>query len=783
MGKKRSGGGLTGPQQAAKFLGVSVLSGVVLAGIAIPGAGALGLAAKGTVEGFDEIPANLKTPPLSQRTTILDAEGGLIATVYSRDRQVVPLTAISPYMQKAIVAIEDSRFYEHGAVDLKGILRAVNRNAQEGGAAQGASTLTQQYVKNVFVEEAGDDETKVREAQEKSLGRKIRELKYSIQVEEELGKKKILENYLNITYFGQQAYGIESAAQRYFSKPAKDLTMDESALLAGLVQSPSRYDPVNDTQEAMKRRNTVLQRMADMKDISQAEAEEAKKKPVQLKVTRPKNGCITAVKGAGFFCDYVRNTFLSDPVFGKTREDRAKIWNQGGLTVRTTLDPQSQESANASIKDHVNEDDSIATAVTMIQPGTGRVLAMGQSKPYGFGKNETQINYSVDKRMGGSNFGFQVGSTFKPFIAAAAIEQGMAPTKVYSAPNKIDYPSPIPKCDGSQWVNLPEGKKKLATAENETEDEVGPYALRTAMEKSINTYFVQMIGEIGLCPVAEMTQKLGVVPADGSKLPEAPSIALGSAELSPLTMANAYATFANRGTYCTPIALESITDAHGKALAVPKTKCERAMSQDTADTINTLLRGVVDSGTGEKAGLSNRDNAGKTGTTDSRYNAWFVGYTPNMSGAVWVGSGGAKKISMEDITIGGQYYPKVFGGGLPGPIWRDAVSGALSGREAPDFATVSIPEPQLPSTGNGNNGGRGNGNGNGTGNPNPPTPNRPGKPNKPGGDGKPGDSRPGGATAAGATGGTGAGGTGDSPKPPFGGITGEPGLIGGREEQ
>lgn len=218
MGKKRSGGGLTGPQQAAKFLGVSVLSGVVLAGIAIPGAGALGLAAKGTVEGFDEIPANLKTPPLSQRTTILDAEGGLIATVYSRDRQVVPLTAISPYMQKAIVAIEDSRFYEHGAVDLKGILRAVNRNAQEGGAAQGASTLTQQYVKNVFVEEAGDDETKVREAQEKSLGRKIRELKYAIQVEEELGKKKILENYLNITYFGQQAYGIESAAQRYFSK-------------------------------------------------------------------------------------------------------------------------------------------------------------------------------------------------------------------------------------------------------------------------------------------------------------------------------------------------------------------------------------------------------------------------------------------------------------------------------------------------------------------------------------------------------------------------------------
>jgi membrane peptidoglycan carboxypeptidase len=763
MGKKRSGGGLTGPQQAARFLGVSVLSGVVLAGIAIPGAGALGLAAKGTVEGFDEIPANLKTPPLSQRTTILDAEGGLIATVYSRDRQVVPLTAISPYMQKAIVAIEDSRFYEHGAVDLKGILRAVNRNAQEGGAAQGASTLTQQYVKNVFVEEAGDDETKVREAQEKSLGRKIRELKYSIQVEEELGKKKILENYLNITYFGQQAYGIESAAQRYFSKPAKDLTLEESALLAGVVQSPSRYDPVNDAAEAMKRRNVVLQRMADMRDISQAEADEAKAKPVTLKVTRPKNGCITAVKGAGFFCDYVRNTFLTDPVFGKTREERAKLWNQGGLTVRTTLDPQSQEAANASIKDHVNPDDSIATAVTMVQPGTGRVLAMGQSKPYGFGKNETQINYSVDKRMGGSNFGFQVGSTFKPFIAAAAIERGMPPTKVYSAPNKMEYPSPVPKCDGTNWLNLPVANGKLQTAENETEDEFGPYALRTAMEKSINTYFVQMISEIGLCPVTEMTQKLGVVPANGEKLVEAPSIALGSAELSPLTMANAYATFANRGVYCTPVSIESITDAHGKALAVPKSKCERAMSTATADTINTLLRGVVDSGTGERAGLTDRDNAGKTGTTDNRYNAWFVGYTPNMSGAVWVGSGG-KKITMEDITIGGQYYPKVFGGGLPGPIWKDAVSGALSGREAPPFTTVGIPEGP---TGGGNAGGRPN-------NPNPnPNPNKPGKPGKPGGDNKPGG-RPGGQTAAGATGGT-------TPDNPFPGITLEPGLIGGRD--
>jgi membrane peptidoglycan carboxypeptidase len=687
MPKKRSGGGLTGTQQAAKFLGVSVLAGAVLAGIALPAAGALGLAAKGTVEGFDTIPANLKTPPLSQRTTILDSEGGQIATVYSRDRTVVPIEEISPYMQKAIVAIEDARFYEHGAIDLKGVLRALNKNAQSGGVSEGASTLTQQYVKNVFVEEAGDDPDKVAQATQQTLGRKIRELKYAIQVEEELGKKKILENYLNITFFGQQAYGVEAASQRYFSKKAKDLKLEEAALLAGIVQSPSRFDPVNDSQEATKRRNIVLQRMADVRDISQAEADKAKASPIDLKVSKPKNGCITAVNGAGFFCDYVRQVFLTDPVFGKTREDRLKIWNQGGLTIRTTLDPQAQESAQNSIKDHIYQTDKVAAAVTLVQPGTGKIVAMGQSKPYGFGKNETQINYSVNHDMGGSNFGFPVGSTFKPFLAAAALEQGKPPTQVYPSPYKMPYPQSVSTCSGKPWVNT--GNTML---ENENETEVGPYPLKEAMALSVNTYFVQMIGEIGMCPILEMTGKLGVVQGNNTKLPEVPSaLTLGSTGISPLVMANAYATFANRGTYCTPTAIESIKTADGKSLKVPQTECSKAMSERTADTINTLLRGVVDSGTGQQAGLQSRDNAGKTGTTDFRKNAWFVGYTPNMSGAVWVGSA-SQQVKMEYITIGGRYHEKVFGGAVPGPIWKDAMTGALDGEPAPPFVGVHIPD-------------------------------------------------------------------------------------------
>ncbi|MCX2182220.1 transglycosylase domain-containing protein [Streptomyces sp. SKN60] len=720
MAKKRSGGGLTGTQQAAKFLGVSVLSGAVLAGIALPAAGALGLAAKGTVEGFDEIPSNLKTPPLSQRTTILDSEGGHIATVYSRDRQVVPIDKISPYMQKAIVAIEDSRFYEHGAIDLKGVLRAINRNAQSGGVAQGASTLTQQYVKNVFVEEAGDDPEKVAQATQQTMGRKVRELKFAIQVEEELGKKKILENYLNITFFGQQAYGIEAASQRYFSKHAADLTLAESAMMAGLVQSPSRYDPVNDLQEATKRRNTVLQRMADVKDISQAEADKAKATPIKLKVKSPKNGCITAVDGSGFFCDYVRKTILSDPVFGKTVEERQKLWNLGGLTIKTTLSPRAQEAANEAAIAKVDKDDPVAAAVVQVQPGTGKILSMGQSRPYGLDQklHQTTLNLSVGKKMGGTTYGFQVGSTFKPITAAAALEKGLSPAQSFDDPTEItlserDYT----RCDGkpSGYANWKVG--------NELKSEKGMYDMTSALGKSINTYFARLEQMAGLCETLTMAKKVGYERELGKPIVQSPSATLGAVESTPLDMASVYATFANRGTYCTPIAIESITTAAGQKLKVPQTECSKAMSDRTADMVNQMLKGVVEDGTGTKAGLSDRDNAGKTGTTNDRKDAWFVGYTPNLSTAVWVGDDIGEKKSMYDITIGGQYYDKVCGGCLPGPIWRIAMTGALNAGETPSFVPINIPRGAQP------------------GDKDKP---KPGDDNKPGGGPNPGTTLPGG---------------------------------------
>ncbi|MCL2733986.1 MAG: transglycosylase domain-containing protein [Actinomycetia bacterium] len=695
MAHKRVGGGLSTAQQVAKFLGVSVLAGVVLAGIALPAAGALGLSAKGTASGFADLPGELKAPPLSQASKILDANGGLIATVYSRDRTVVPITQMSPNILNAIVAIEDSRYYQHGALDLKGILRALSHNGS-GGSTQGASTLTQQYVKNVFVEEAGDDPTKVAQATQQTVGRKIKEMKYAIQVEKELGKQKILENYLNITFFGEQAYGVEAASQRYFSKHAKDLSLTEAALLAGMVQSPSRYDPVNDEQEALKRRNTVLARMAQLKDITPAQAAAAEKKPLGLKISSPKNGCITAANGAGFFCDYVRETFLQNAAFGKTKEDRAKLWNTGGLTIKTTLDPNAQIGVLQGISKHVNKSDKVAAAVALVEPGTGKIVAMGQSRPYGFGKDETQINYSVNANMGGGQ-GFQNGSTFKPITAAAALEAGYKPSQSETSPNKMVYPD-VSTCSGATLHSTTE-------TGNEDPSEKGPYMMPEALKKSINTYFLQLESQVGLCPIVNMASKLGLVRADGKPMNQIQSLTLGTNEVSPLNVAAAYAAFANRGTYCTPVAVQSVTTNTGKSLSVPKSICSQAMSQTTADTINTMLKGVVDDGTGAAANLDDgRDTAGKTGTTDDRWAAWFAGYTPNMAAAVWMGDPRHVQ-QMKNVTIGGKYYDKVYGADGPAPIWKDAVAASLQNKPVLSFVTVplDLPKTDQPQNGDQNN--------------------------------------------------------------------------------
>ncbi|TDC19688.1 penicillin-binding protein [Streptomyces sp. 8K308] len=724
MGSKRPGGGQSATGLIARFLGVSVLSGAVLAGLALPAVGALGLAARGTMEGFDEIPAEMERPPLSQTSTILDAEGNQIAEVSFRNRTVVDLDQMG-IVPQAVVAIEDARFYEHGAVDLQGIIRALTTNLGSGSVEQGASTLTQQYVKNVFVEAAGDDQEAIAEATQQTgaagLGRKIQEIKYAIQLEQELTKDEILENYLNITYFGQQAYGIEAAAERYFSKSAADLELHEAAMLAGLVQSPSRYDPTVNPETALDRRNVVLQRMADNDAITQEEADAASEQELGLDISEPRTGCTTAVDDSGFFCDYVRQEILNNPVFGETEEDRMALWRLGGLTIQTTLDPQAQAAAAEAAREGADETDPVVAAVVQVEPGTGRILSMAQSRPYGVDatQNQTAINLNVSAGMGGSVNGFQPGSTFKPFTAAAALENGISPAQTY----ETDHEMTVEMDRFRNCENQPAGSGEWEVG-NEREDEEGEWDMTSALAESINTYFVLLEEQTGLCDTVEMARSMGVTRGNDEQLPTDPSATLGAHETTPLMMANAYATFANRGTYCTPIAITSVTNAEGEELEVPESECEAVMSAHTADTINAMLGGVVEDGTGAAVGLTDRDNAGKTGTSDERRNVWFVGYTPEISTAVRVG-GDAELIPMEDITIGGQYFERASGAGVAGPIWRQAMIGALEGVPAGQFNEVDVPrasdrerdredgdrDEDDRDNGNGGNGGNDNGGG------------------------------------------------------------------------
>lgn len=690
----RGGRGVSTAGQVAKFLGVSVLSGAVLAGLALPAVGALGLAAKGTMEGFDEIPDAMLTPPLSQTTTILDAEGNEIAEVYTRNRTVVSLDEMSDYLPQAVVAIEDARFYEHGAVDLRGMLRALTRNVEQGGVAEGGSTLTQQYVKNVFVEQAGDDPEAVAEATQQTgaagFGRKIREMKYAIQLEEELTKDQILENYLNITYFGQQAYGAEAAAQRYFSKSAADLELHEAAMLAGLVQSPSQYDPLLNPDAALQRRNTVLEAMVDNDVITREEADEAQERDLGLNVSEPRNGCITAVADAGFFCDYVREEFLSNPAFGENRDDRQALWALGGLTIHTTLDPQAQAAAVAAAQDNVYASDSVSAAITQVEPGTGHILSMAQSRPYGNDpeQNQTVINLNVGADMGGSAHGFQPGSTFKPITAAAALEAGVSPAQTYTTDYELTVPmDDFRNCEGQPLGSADEPVWELS---NEREDEAGTWDMTEALGQSINTYFVELERQVGLCETVSMAESLGIRKGSGEPLDEVPSVTLGGQNTTPLMMAAAYAAFANDGTYCEPVAITAVVNSEGEELDMPPADCQQVMSRETARLINAMLSGVVEDGTGATVGLTDRDNAGKTGTTDERRDVWFVGYTPEIATAVHVGNEN-ELMPMVDLTIGGTYYERASGAAVAGPIWRQAMTGALADVPATRFPEVDLP--------------------------------------------------------------------------------------------
>jgi membrane peptidoglycan carboxypeptidase len=706
----------------AKFLPAFVIAtaigGLLLSLIALPVVGGLGLGAKSVAQDFEKRPSDFELPPVALQNRILDTNGRVIATFFSQNRIYVPLAKINPVMKEAIIAIEDARFYEHGALDTHGTLRAIVANLQEGDTVQGASSITQQLVKNVQIQRAGDDKDAIAEAQALTVERKLQELRYAVDLEQRYTKDQILEAYLNIAYFGSGTYGVQAAARYYFNTTADKLNLEQSALLAGIVKNPWRFDPTNgDTSSkkkqfrraALDRRNTVLDRMTELKLLAPQVAAAAKKKRIKLHIHRTPNGCYSSQVTAAVFCQYVQKLLLSNSAFGRTADERGALVNNGGLTIRTTLDLKAQRGAEKAIEKRVYASDDTAAALVMVQPGSGAIRAMAQSKKLGLvnTKSQTDLNLAVDQEYGGGS-GWQPGSAMKPFTTAAALVKGIRGNHTLNAPYHLSTRTLNVEhnCQGGRV--FPDWEAGYSSNENPQEN--GRYTLADALADSVNNYFIRLTDEVGLCNVVRMAERLGVHRADiyskaqskdpkikeqakedGLKigqhwpLREVYSFTLGANEVSPLTMASAYATFAARGIYCQPYAISSVLDRNGKKLPVPKHDCKRELSTNIADAMNALLKGVITHGTAANSPLANgREAAGKTGTTnDKAHGVWFIGFTPQLSTAVATGDphcSGGPRCSLNGRMIGGQYYRTVFGATLPAPIWKDAMDRALDGK-------------------------------------------------------------------------------------------------------
>jgi membrane peptidoglycan carboxypeptidase len=683
--------------QITVFLGVSLVAGALLAGFALPLVGGAALTAKAAAEDFQSLPGDLKTRELAQRSVLLAADGTRIATFFDENRVSVPLKKVAPVMRQAILAIEDARFYDHPGIDTRGTLRALVSNAS-GGPPQGGSTLTQQYVKNLLIQLADGDKRKIAAARERTITRKLQELKYALEIEKRMSKDQILENYLNISYYGSGAYGVEAAARHYFSTSAAKLTLPQAATLAGIVRSPTAYDPTLYPDRARARRDVVLARMEEVGFITPAQHRKARAARLGLKITETHNGCTRSP--APFFCDYVVRVIQNDPIFGRTQAQRADLLSRGGLTIRTTLDLKAQRAADRALREYVEPRNRVASAMAMVEPGTGRIKAVAVNRYYGKGRGRTNVNYATDFAYGGSR-GFQVGSTMKAFTAAAAIEERFGVYYPIFSPYRLTQGLPRTKdCEGRNVYDT--GYAPV----NESPSENGMYDMRTAMALSVNTYFLQLQNRVGLCDVVTMSKRLGIKRADGRPLDPVLSYTLGVNELSPLTMASAFATFAARGTYCSPVAILSITNRRGKALEVPQAKCKQVLQPEIADVMTSLFQGVMRSGTGARLGGIGRPAAGKTGTTNGRVAVWFVGYTPQLATAVWAGNPDSNRFRLRNIRVGGRYYGNVCGGCLPGPIWKMAMEEALKGVPAKGFRAPTrywlngryAPQPTQPGT-------------------------------------------------------------------------------------
>ena len=600
---------------------------------------------------------------MPQTTNIYDVNGHLLeAPRTGQNRSFVPLDRISPYVMQATIAIEDRRFYRHFGIDPRGLARAVVVNLSEMDKVQGASTITQQLARNLYL------------SLEKTYERKIREAIYSLQLEMKYSKDEILEMYLNQIYFGHSTYGIQAAAQLFFGKDAADLTLAESALLAGVPKGPRFYSPYYNENNAKARQRDVLNAMVELGYITQEQADEAYREPLNyMPLEKQRNSA-----DAPYFRDYVRSV-----VTGKLGIDES-TYEEGGIRIHTTLDLRMQDIAEEAVRNGLkNADPDLQVALVAIDPRNGHIKALVGGRDYG----ASQFNRVFTTSR-------QPGSSFKPLVYLTALQEGsFTPvTRIESKPTSFVYD---------------QGRKTYAP-KNFGNQYYGEITLREAIARSDNIYAVSTIMEIGADKVIDTARKLGIT----SPLSPLPSLALGSFPVSPFEMVYAFGAIANQGVKTEPVAVLRIEDAQGRVLYEASPASERVIEPEYAYVLTKLMESVFEpGGTGYRvAHLLKRPVAAKTGTTDT--DAWMIGFTPELAVAVWVGYDQGRPIRATESHLATPIFaefveralaavpPKIFE--IPDGVvhmYVDPATGLLAGPDCPEAyleAFVRGTEPTEP---------------------------------------------------------------------------------------
>ena len=682
----RSGKFKTAALLAAIALGAGLLSG--LAGI--PFIAVTGVVARDAARTFNTLPVS-RLGLLPARSALLDSRGHLIAYYYPHNIYRVPVSydQIAPVMRDAIIAIEDERFYQHGALDLRGTIRALTTTLS-GAGTQGGSDIAQQYVKNACIL-AAQTAREAAECSAVTVARKVTELRVAANVMRRMTRHQLLAAYLNAAYFYNQVYGVQVAAQFYFSVPARSLTLTQAATLAGLVQNPAAYDPVHHAQATVARRNVVLQEMARLHYITMARAISAQSQPLGLHISPlpVQTGCLSNLaRRAAFFCDYVLSVLRTDPFY-------AKVWtalnDSGGMTISTTLGPREERAANRAVNFIEPQDSGYynpghnADTEVLIQPGTGYIRAIAINRVFGTGPGHTTVDYAVNTKYGASA-GIQTGSSSKVFTLVTALKQGLP----FGYHLKVTSPTtvgPYYNCHGGYVPPF-----KVINAEGPQGAQT--YTIYNGTTASINAFYATLEQRVGLCKVVRTAASLGLTRADGTSLlrkdphlppsvnlaaDNYPSFTLGSVYVSPLNMAAAYATLAARGIYCRPMAITAITGRDGQPNPVESPGCHRVISKSVADAANYVLQGVLGGGgTAFNRGIG-IPAAAKTGTANGGFYAAFAGYTPRLAGYVsvfnprsptgWgamIGSRANYREINGALAIPGQ----MFGDNAPGATWQ-----------------------------------------------------------------------------------------------------------------